>query len=149
MKARSFIQDRIEVDANGCWIWRFSVNKWGYGRIRHSLLGERATHRIAFRAFVGDIPEGILVLHKCDVPRCCNPAHLFLGTGRDNVQDMMQKGRFSAVRGERHGMAKLTQSAAATIREEAGVVSTVSDLAIRFGVSRRAVQFVVGRKTWA
>ena len=51
-------------------------------------------HRAAFHAFVGPIPTGLLVLHRCDVPLCIEPAHLWLGTQRDNVRDGMAKGHY-------------------------------------------------------
>lgn len=91
------IKDRIEqqserVTESGCWIWMRRLNYKGYGVIGY--LGKTCpAHRIAYEAFVGPIPEGLMVLHRCDVRSCVNPAHLFLGTDTDNAQDRSRKGR--------------------------------------------------------
>lgn len=89
---------KVEVGANSdCWNWRGGSTGFGYGRFR--LGGElRSPHRIAFEMANGSIPEGpgyhgIVVMHRCDNPACCNPAHLSLGTMSDNVRDMDAKGR--------------------------------------------------------
>lgn len=55
----------------------------------------RLVHRLAYEAYVGPIPTGLHVLHKCDVRSCCNPHHLFVGTAKDNMQDCKKKGRSS------------------------------------------------------
>lgn len=65
-------------------------------------------HRASWVLHFGPIPDGLFVLHKCDNPPCSNPAHLFLGGHLENARDKMQKGRFVALRGEDHGMSKLT-----------------------------------------
>lgn len=83
-----------------CWLWRASVTSRGYGRFR--LHGKsRGAHCVAWLLDRGPIPPGQLVLHRCDVPLCCNPAHLFLGTQGDNVADMDAKGRRNPSRGPR------------------------------------------------
>lgn len=143
--AIEFIKKRIVVDANGCWLWQQSVNNWGYGRTGTPVLGERGVHRISYRAFIGSIPDELRVLHKCDVPRCCNPDHLFLGTNRDNAIDMHLKGRAYVPRGEQHPHAKLNIAAVRDIRQSA---LTVSELSRKHGVSRRAIQFVLTGETW-
>ena len=90
---------------NGCWIWNLAKYKTGYGRFGH----HEYAHRISYAAFVGEILEGMHVLHQCDVPACVNPGHLFLGDDQDNCADMIRKGRGrkladGAVRGvEKHG----------------------------------------------
>jgi hypothetical protein len=86
----------IQQTGSDCWIFSGSLNDDGYGQIR---VGGRKgktirVHRLAWEEVHGPIPDGMTVCHTCDVPACCNPAHLFLGTQQDNVQDMMNKRRF-------------------------------------------------------
>jgi hypothetical protein len=80
-----------------CWLWHGSVNnKYGIISLRQQK-GEKNirifAHRMSYILYVGPIPKGLHCLHTCDEPRCCNPSHLFLGTTKDNTQDMIQKGR--------------------------------------------------------
>jgi hypothetical protein len=86
----------IQQPGSDCWIFGGSLNSDGYGNIR---VGGRKgktikVHRLAWEEANGPIPDGLTVCHTCDVPACCNPAHLFLGTQQDNVADMVNKGRF-------------------------------------------------------
>lgn len=84
---------KLRYMPNGCWEWTGSTSRPGWhGRIsvNHRLV---MTHRVAYELWVGPIPEGLFVCHRCDNPPCCNPAHLFLGTTRDNMRDAAAKGR--------------------------------------------------------
>ena len=87
-----------KVDKSGrCWEWLAAKNSSGYGRLNNNGRNHLA-HRVAWILTNGPIPEGdhygtICVLHHCDNPPCVNPAHLFLGTIQDNVNDMIEKGR--------------------------------------------------------
>lgn len=75
-----------------CWIWRGGKNKKGQGVVRHE--GRNwVTSRLAWTLTNGPIPEKHYVCHHCDVASCINPAHLFIGTPKDNTQDMINKGR--------------------------------------------------------
>lgn len=78
------------IDA--CWIWTASLRTTGYGQFYYEETVQ-AAHRVAWKIVNGSIPDGLYVLHKCDNPVCCNPTHLFVGTPKDNVEDMMRKGR--------------------------------------------------------
>lgn len=84
---------KIEPEPNtGCWLWVASVNACGYGTI--GVHGKSVlAHRVAWTLYRGEIPVGMCVLHICDTPPCVNPAHLFLGTPRDNAVDRQKKGR--------------------------------------------------------
>ena len=104
------IERHIErVTESGCWIWKGdSVN--GYGRMH--LKGKNfLVHRLSYEEFVGEIPDGLHVLHRCDVPACVNPSHLFTGTHQDNMDDKMRKGRWKS-----GGNKKLNKSQVEAIR---------------------------------
>lgn len=78
--------------ADACWTWTAGVEQDGYGILWRGKTYLRA-HRVSWELAHGPIPEGMNVLHRCDVPACVNPAHLFLGTQQDNVADRHAKGR--------------------------------------------------------
>ena len=77
---------------SGCWLWLSAVNRLGYGRIRWRRRDFMA-HRASWLAYRGPIPKGLLVCHKCDVPSCVNPDHLWLGTQLANLADQVRKRR--------------------------------------------------------
>lgn len=85
-----------QLDLSGglgaCWLWLGVRNDRGYGSLQFRRRVEGA-HRVAWMLFQGEIPPDLHVCHHCDCPACCNPAHLFLGTRRDNMRDMLRKER--------------------------------------------------------
>jgi hypothetical protein len=87
-----FERSWIPVTESGCWIWEGSTNEDGYGFFYKNHKSMPAS-RAAYELFKGLIPDNLHVLHRCDVPACVNPNHLFLGTRSDNQKDCVRKGR--------------------------------------------------------
>jgi len=86
------LMSKVSVIESGCWIWDGQKNHKGYGFI--DVNGKQwMTHRYSYHINNGAIAKGLHVCHKCDTPSCINPSHLFLGTHRDNMRDMVEKGR--------------------------------------------------------
>lgn len=143
-----------KVDQSGgpeaCWLWRGKPNKWGYGTFYFAGRVRRATHVSLFLT-TGALPApGVMALHRCDTPRCVNPAHLFLGTMRDNMRDAVAKGRHrnGIIQGEVNGKSKLTAERVRLIRHAHAHGTAVKTLAAAHGVSIRAIYYVVNRRTW-
>lgn len=142
---------RIE-QATGCWIWTgdktrgygyYQIGKWrradgSYDRHRDY------AHRISWELHRGTIPDSIEVCHRCDVPLCVNPAHLFLGSHADNQADMAAKGR--SAQGERQGRARLKEAA---VREIMASTETGESIGRRFGVTTQTVNDIRCGRTWA
>lgn len=89
---------KVGVRDGGCWLWRGSCYPNGYGqfamRTERGRGNRMQAHRVVWQIVNGvDLPPEIQVCHSCDTPRCCNPAHLFLGSQQDNMNDMAAKGR--------------------------------------------------------
>lgn len=83
---------RVHIDNQGCWIFHDPCASNIYGRF--SVKGyPYPANRLGYKIYYGQDPTGMYVCHSCDVPRCVNPFHLFLGTQRDNMDDMVRKGR--------------------------------------------------------
>lgn len=126
----------------GCWLWEGSAGPKNYGVMRIDGKAQRA-HRVSYSLYFGKIPEGKQVLHRCDTPCCVNPEHLFLGTNADNMADRDAKCRMA--KGERHGMAKITERQARAIYTESG---TYKEIGSRYGISGDAVGLIKRRKKW-
>jgi hypothetical protein len=101
----------------GCWLWDGHLNANGYAKFGYKRTNGLA-HRASYDMFIGPIPEGLWVLHKCDVPCCVNPEHLFLGTQQDNMDDMHAKKRERHPVGIEHGRTKLTEADVRAIRAD-------------------------------
>jgi len=136
-------------DPDECWLWKDTPHPKGYGDMRVGQYKLKA-HRIAYVLHYGVSPGELKVCHTCDIPLCVNPAHLFLGTQKDNVDDMVRKGRHRDARGEKNGRAKVTAEQVRTIRQTyaAGGVSQ-SQLAKQYGLTVIGVSKLIRGENWS
>jgi hypothetical protein len=123
-------------------------NSDGYGVIK---IGGREgkyyrVHRLIYAAVIGPIPRGLQVLHTCDNPGCYLPKHLFLGTHKDNMADMVHKGRQYITWGTRNGNSKLTSNDVQNIRADG---ATNKILTQKYGVSKSTISEIKNRKSRA
>jgi hypothetical protein len=131
-----------------CWPWVGTKNHHGYGRPYDPRTGRLIrAHRVIWELTFGPIPDGRVVLHTCDNPPCCNPAHLRLGTQLDNIADRNRKRR--TARGERASHARLTADQVRAIRWRHTFGITMRALAAEYGVSSHQIYLIVHRKSWA
>ena len=129
---------------SGCLLWTASCNEKGYGRLR--VKGKtRLVSRLTWEEAKGPIPDGLQVLHKCDVTACREIAHLFLGTNKDNVDDKMAKGRLDRRDGEHNGRAKLTRKQVQVILADNRLHRVI---AADYGVSRPMISYIKRRENW-
>jgi hypothetical protein len=132
---------KISKDTNGCWNWTGYINENGYGGLSINNKGHLA-HRYSYRYYKGDL-NGLFVCHKCDNRKCCNPDHLFLGTLKDNMVDMMEKDR-----GSKKNI-KLTRRDVKEVRE---LIATgecsIAQIALKFKVGETTIRRVRDRQCW-
>lgn len=133
-----------------CWQWIGGKAPNGYGRIQRG--GKKSpylgAHRVSYEMHFGPIPDGMVVMHKCDNPSCVNPQHLSVGTFKDNTADMISKGRKinRPVRGERCGNAVLTAEKVRFIRRSS---LTNAELSRLFGTAPNTIRSVRTGKNWS
>lgn len=131
--------------SSGCWEWQGSCTADGYGKFWMD--GKNvAAHRASFILNHRKNPDGKMVLHTCDNPRCVNPDHLVLGTHRDNVLHMKERNRFLV--GEQNGNSKITSDDARKIIKELLGGGKVRAVARQFGHSRNLVKAISNKMTW-
>ena len=140
------VWDLIEQHDVGCWGWAGCTLANGYPVIFDEHGRQHMAYRVVYEQRVGPIADGLSICHRCDVPTCCRPDHLFAGTHADNMRDMASKGRSTI--GERHPNAVLTDACVAEIRTLRGYGMTLADLADQFGVARATICDVVYRRRW-
>lgn len=141
------IKERLEKHIfpepnTGCWLWTGPVGneKLGYGRIR--LDGESVyVHRLMYELTNGPIKDGLFVLHKCDVPACVNPSHLYLGDHKQNMKDKRDRNR--SVHGPRHNFAKLNPAAVREI-----IRMPLKEAMAKYNASSTAIRYIQQGKTW-
>ena len=137
----------------GCWLYDGAKETNGYGYLSSPLPdGPQfiTAHKLAWILTYGPVPEGKLVLHKCDIRACCNPEHLFLGDDAANMADKMAKKRQAL--GEDNSRAKLTENQALEIlrdfRAETKRKTNARELAMRYGVNTGAIHAIIAGRSW-
>ena len=140
------------VDKSGdCWLWTKCKDTHGYGQLKQAGKLLRA-HRVSWTLSNGAIPKGRYILHKCDAPACVRPEHLFLGTAKDNSDDMIAKNRDNHslnVKGSAHGQARLSESQVLDMRQRHKGGEAIDSLAQRYRISYGHAWGIIRRKYWA
>ena len=135
-RLRKFV---VVAEESQCWVWNGAREEKGYGKTK--IAGKQvAVHRAVYELLVGPISPGMSCCHRCDNPSCCNPDHLFLGTQRDNTDDMLAKNR-------QHS--KLNPEQVREIRKiykHGGI--TQKQLAEQYNVSKYTINDLILNKTW-
>lgn len=140
--------EKVSPEPNtGCWLWTATGRQDGYGFLspERPQRGMLLAHRVSYELHSGPIPEGMKVLHTCDMPPCVNPDHLFLGTDLDNAKDKMRKGRGNHRKGEQHGEAKLTEVAVRDIKTKR---LSQTEFAKLYGVQIGTIWKVLNGYSW-
>lgn len=163
------LRDRFEakfypVPWSGCWIWMATCDQDGYGRFRVDRARMPRAHVVSYELYRAAVPDGLFVLHTCDVPQCVNPSHLYLGTKKDNARDRDSRGRHWRDRdpeafaqhvktliasrdtaGEQNHKNKLTADAARAIRS---VSRPNPEIARQHGVTTPTVWKIKAGRSW-
>jgi len=128
-----------------CWVWTAGTFRRGYGAFRIGSKQKKA-HRVALELSGVDVPDNLQVCHTCDNPPCCNPAHLFLGTHQDNVNDCVAKNRQTRLPGELHGACMLSDLQVEEIKARKNAGAVQAHLTKEFGVSTALISMIVKGK---
>lgn len=135
------------VSESGCWEWQGNVfTETGYGSI--TIDGKsQATHRVSYQLHIGEIPRGLMVLHKCNNRICVNPDHLYVGTHNNNMKDMANA---NSVKGEKNGNSVLTKNDVIEIKKLIkSRMITYQQIADKFEIGRQTVKDIASGRTWA
>lgn len=133
-----------EYTENGCRVWTGTLFRDGYGQMTWKGRVRRA-HAVAWEeAGRGSLPAGMVFCHTCDNRRCVNPDHMFIGTNKDNMADMVAKGRSG--RGSKNANAKLTAEQVRAIRQDG---RPHKQIAADYGIKSSNVSHIKTRRNWA
>ena len=136
--------------SDGCWLWTGARNRHGYGHFTLVICGKRVSllaHRVASLFAHGDLPRGVIVRHRCDVPRCVRLDHLCAGSQADTVRDCIMRGRRARVAGESHTLSKVTVPQVQAIRTRRAAGETLEALGRDYGLTKQGIRAITTRQT--
>lgn len=145
---------KYQIKENGCWEWTSHLFSNGYGCINEYENKKTKcllAHRVSYSLFNGEIPPNMVVMHTCDNPKCVNPKHLVIGTQKENIHDMINKGRksISPHYGENNGSSKLTEEKVKSILKlRYENKEKVSNIANVFSVSKALIEKIISGRLW-
>lgn len=154
-----FLTAYVVNTVTGCWEWQkaFVKNRKGqptYGHISHTtrahiVYGEHLAHRLSYRMFKGLIPKKLFVCHTCDNPKCVNPEHLFIATHKENMEDMVRKGRQVRIQGSQRWNSKLTEKQVHHIKKLLSKGVGTRKIAREYGVHHSVIDGIKHGRKWA
>lgn len=145
------LENYTPIPVCGCHIWMGSTDKDGYGTIGRVDGAHLKAHRESYRLHCGPIPDGAHVLHKCDIPSCINPDHLYLGDPAQNGRDKVERGRAKSAPqpGVRNPMHRLTEADVIDIRARYEANESQRSIGEDYGMSQASISKIVRRERWA
>jgi hypothetical protein len=146
LSLKTRFENKVESMEGPCLVWKARRNAKGYGTIKIDGKSVLA-HRVAYELYIGPIPEGLCVCHRCDHPSCVNPEHLFVGSHKDNMDDRDRKCRSKGAIGSRNTKAKLTAEQVLVIRADSRLPYRI--IGNDYGISPAQVCSIKKKRTWA
>lgn len=134
-------------EEDGCWKWTGCNRGNGYGVLRYKGKTESA-HRVSYKIFKGEIPEGYVVMHSCDCKLCINPDHLFIGTSKQNSEDMVKKNRQTKQIGEGNSRSVITEKIVLEMRKLRSEGIKIKEIAKQFNVKYFTCLDAVNGRNW-
>ena len=137
----------MTIPESGCWIWMRALTRSGYGQLTY-LNRHMEAHRASWITHRGEIPDGLGVLHRCNIRSCVNPDHLYLGGQKENVADAIAAGTFRSPPrrlGSFHPLSKLNEGQARKIKYGTEPAVVVAD---SFGVKVQTVYAIRSGRQW-
>jgi len=140
-----------DIPEYGCWVWRGTTYRGGYGHFRRKINDKWVmfkAHRFSYEFFVGPLEEGKVVCHKCDNPSCVNPSHLFLGSPKENHQDMVRKGRMITGRNPAHNLLSYQQAQKIRAFAKSNPQLSQVEMSVTLNVSTAQLSRILNNKIW-